>query len=180
MRSLDCPDDLAEFAASAALFWRFLSDWVRIVADHDLSSRIVVSHIRKATMGDRAYRNTQPFIRELSGSVHLFAGDSRRQGFPVVVLLPRRRNGCGTGLLRPARSNAFRLDRAWGSSLTGVTHGGARFVRGGTEGAGHRELSLLGRRHPFRSRRPPQERKHPKGRASRAGIAAPILLAGFQ
>jgi hypothetical protein len=60
MRSLDCPDDLAEFAASAALFWRFLSDWVRIVADHDLSSRTVVSHIRKATMGDRAYRNTQP------------------------------------------------------------------------------------------------------------------------
>lgn len=79
VRSLDCPDDLAEFAASAALFWRFLSDWVRIVADHDLSSRIVVSHIRKATMGDRAHRNTQPFIRELSGSVHLFAHNGWQQ-----------------------------------------------------------------------------------------------------
>lgn len=39
-------------------------DWVRFIADHDLRSQIVVSHIRKATtMGERAYRNTQPFTQ---------------------------------------------------------------------------------------------------------------------
>ncbi|TWI17470.1 class II glutamine amidotransferase [Mesorhizobium tianshanense] len=49
------------------------SDWIRFVEDHDLRSHIVMSHIRKATMGERSYRNTQPFTRELGGRVHLFA-----------------------------------------------------------------------------------------------------------
>lgn len=49
------------------------SDWVRFLADQNMRSRIVISHIRKATMGERAYRNTQPFTRELAGRVHLFA-----------------------------------------------------------------------------------------------------------
>jgi predicted glutamine amidotransferase len=49
------------------------SDWLRFLADHDVRSHIVISHIRKATMGERAYRNTQPFTRELAGRMHLFA-----------------------------------------------------------------------------------------------------------
>lgn len=49
------------------------SDWVRFIRDHDLRSRIVIAHIRKATMGERAYRNAQPFVRELAGRMHLFA-----------------------------------------------------------------------------------------------------------
>jgi len=49
------------------------SDWVRFIRDHDLRSPMVIAHIRKATMGEPAYRNTQPFARELAGRVHLFA-----------------------------------------------------------------------------------------------------------
>ena len=49
------------------------SDWLRFLGDHSLRSNIVIAHIRTATMGARAYRNTQPFIRELGGRVHFFA-----------------------------------------------------------------------------------------------------------
>jgi len=34
------------------------SDWVRFVREHDLRSPIVVAHVRRATMGERSYRNT--------------------------------------------------------------------------------------------------------------------------
>ena len=49
------------------------SDWVRFVRDHALRSNIVIAHVRTATVGSRAYRNTQPFIRELAGRTHMFA-----------------------------------------------------------------------------------------------------------
>ena len=49
------------------------SDWVRFIRDHALRSNIVIAHVRTATMGARVYRNTQPFIRELGGRMHLFA-----------------------------------------------------------------------------------------------------------
>lgn len=49
------------------------SDWVRFIRDHALRSSIVVAHVRTATVGSRAYRNTQPFVRELAGRMHLFA-----------------------------------------------------------------------------------------------------------
>lgn len=49
------------------------SDWVRFIRDHALRSNIVIAHVRTATVGSRAYRNTQPFIRELSGRTHMFA-----------------------------------------------------------------------------------------------------------
>ena len=49
------------------------SDWVRFIRDHALRSNIVIAHVRTATMGGRAYRNTQPFVRELAGRMHLFA-----------------------------------------------------------------------------------------------------------
>ncbi len=49
------------------------SDWVRFVRDHDLRSSIAMAHIRRATVGEPAYRNTQPFARELAGRMHLFA-----------------------------------------------------------------------------------------------------------
>lgn len=34
---------------------------------------MVMAHIRHASMGERAYRNTQPFGRELAGRMHIFA-----------------------------------------------------------------------------------------------------------
>ena len=43
------------------------SAWVRFIRDHDPRSRTVVAHVRRATMGDRAYRNTQPFIEREPG-----------------------------------------------------------------------------------------------------------------
>ncbi|MCZ4287255.1 class II glutamine amidotransferase [Hoeflea alexandrii] len=49
------------------------SDWLRFVGQHDLRSNIVMAHIRKATMGTPAYRNAQPFVRELAGRMHSFA-----------------------------------------------------------------------------------------------------------
>jgi len=49
------------------------SDWVGFLREHDLRSSIVMAHIRKATMGEPAYRNAQPFSRELVGRMHLFA-----------------------------------------------------------------------------------------------------------
>ena len=49
------------------------SEWVRFLKQHDIRSPIVIAHIRRATMGARSYRNTQPFARELAGRMHLFA-----------------------------------------------------------------------------------------------------------
>lgn len=49
------------------------SDWIGFIESHDLRSRIVVSHIRKATVGRRVLENTQPFCRELGGRWHIFA-----------------------------------------------------------------------------------------------------------
>ncbi len=49
------------------------SQWVQFVEQVEPRSTMVVSHIRKATQGDIAIRNTQPFSRELGGSMHVFA-----------------------------------------------------------------------------------------------------------
>lgn len=49
------------------------SDWVRFIEMQDIRSAIVMAHIRKATMGELAYRNAQPFVRELAGRAHIFA-----------------------------------------------------------------------------------------------------------
>jgi len=49
------------------------SPLVRCVADRGLRSGTVISHIRHATQGAIALRNTQPFAREVGGRIHLFA-----------------------------------------------------------------------------------------------------------
>lgn len=56
------------------------SPCLRFVAAQEFRGETVISHIRKATQGVVAVRNTQPFFRELGGRVHLFAhnGDLRR------------------------------------------------------------------------------------------------------
>jgi len=58
------------------------SDWIGFLERHDLRSAMVMAHIRHATMGDRAYRNTQPFGRELAGRMHLFAHNGWLPGLP--------------------------------------------------------------------------------------------------
>jgi glutamine amidotransferase len=56
------------------------SPWIRCLAQRGLGGRIVLAHIRRATQGDVALRNTQPFQRELGGRVHLFAHNGRLAG----------------------------------------------------------------------------------------------------
>ena len=48
------------------------SEWMDFLRHHQHRSRYVISHIRKATQGERALRNTQPFSRELHGYRHVF------------------------------------------------------------------------------------------------------------
>ncbi len=48
------------------------SPTVNFIQQNAFSSKIVLSHIRLATQGEVALRNTQPFQRELCGRVHLF------------------------------------------------------------------------------------------------------------
>ncbi|WP_036300053.1 class II glutamine amidotransferase [Methylomarinum vadi] len=63
------------------------SDLVRYIERHAPPSQLVVSHIRRATRGEPALRNTQPFVRELGGYTHVFAhngelgGIERRRDF---------------------------------------------------------------------------------------------------
>jgi len=49
------------------------SPLMRFMEHQGLRTRMALSHIRLATFGDRALRNTQPFLRELGGHMHAFA-----------------------------------------------------------------------------------------------------------
>lgn len=57
------------------------SPLVRYVADRGLRSGTVISHIRHATQGAVALRNTQPFAREVGGRIHLFAHNGNLEDF---------------------------------------------------------------------------------------------------
>jgi glutamine amidotransferase len=69
------------------------SPCARFVAERAYRGRTVISHIRKATRGEVALRNTQPFVRELGGRLHVFAhnGDLTRNGTPDDLELGRHR-----------------------------------------------------------------------------------------
>ncbi len=56
------------------------SPCILFIRDQRYPSKLVVSHIRKATIGDVRLPNTQPFCRETGGRMHLFAhnGDLER------------------------------------------------------------------------------------------------------
>lgn len=160
------------------------SDWVRFIADHDLRSQIVVSHIRKATTMASAPIET-PSRSSRTGGLRppvraqwLVARNPGSRELSVGGLLPGRRNGLRTCLLRPARANAFHLDYAWNRSAASRTHSSSRFVRGRAEDARTRKFPLLGWRYPVRSWRPPQERQHGKSQCCRIGVSPAILFAG--
>ncbi len=53
----------------AAAFSRELS----FLQSHHRSTSCGISHIRRATIGEKSWLNTQPFIRELAGYSHVFA-----------------------------------------------------------------------------------------------------------
>jgi len=48
------------------------SEWMEFLRIHQTPSRRIISHIRHATVGPRALKNTQPFSRELGGQRHVF------------------------------------------------------------------------------------------------------------
>lgn len=56
------------------------SAWVDFLETRRIRSRIVLAHIRHATQGTVALRNTQPFARELGGRRHVFAHNGNLQG----------------------------------------------------------------------------------------------------
>ncbi len=49
------------------------SAFARVLEDHDFHSTLVLAHVRRASRGPVALANTQPFVRELGGRVHVFA-----------------------------------------------------------------------------------------------------------
>jgi glutamine amidotransferase len=53
---------------------------MEFVKEQHFRSNIVVSHIRKATMGAIELANTQPFARELGGRMHVFAHNGELEG----------------------------------------------------------------------------------------------------
>ena len=63
----DCDVRLIKDAAPA-----FASPWIGFVEGLSLRSTLVLAHIRRATRGAVALRNTHPFMRELGGRQHVF------------------------------------------------------------------------------------------------------------
>ncbi len=53
---------------------------VRCIEKFSPSSQLTVAHIRLATQGEVALRNTQPFIREMGGYTHVFAHNGKLAG----------------------------------------------------------------------------------------------------
>lgn len=60
------------------------SDLVHYIERHGPPSDLVISHIRFASLGERALRNTQPFVRELGGRRHVFAHNGDLEGVDRV------------------------------------------------------------------------------------------------
>jgi len=67
------------------------SAWLRFIERNRLPSRFVLSHIRRATQGAVALRNTQPFIRELGGRIHAFAHNGSLSGIESEAARGARR-----------------------------------------------------------------------------------------
>jgi len=49
------------------------SPWLGFIEQQSLPTRLLISHVRRATCGGNSHANTQPFLRELGGRMHLFA-----------------------------------------------------------------------------------------------------------
>lgn len=58
------------------------SPLLEFIEQQSLPTRLLISHIRRATVGPNALANTQPFARELGGRMHLFAHNG---GFAGIV-----------------------------------------------------------------------------------------------
>jgi glutamine amidotransferase len=98
------------------------SGLVRFMEANGPPSKLVLSHIRLATQGEPALRNTQPFQRELGGRTHVFAHNGN---LPAI----RERCRLGTSRFTPIGETdsefAFcclleRLDALWTAANGGL------------------------------------------------------------
>ncbi|MEA3410627.1 MAG: class II glutamine amidotransferase [Pseudomonadota bacterium] len=60
---------------------------LRFIRTHHYRSRLVIAHLRYATEGEPRLRNTQPFFRELGGTMHAFAHNGDLKGLRQSGLL---------------------------------------------------------------------------------------------
>jgi glutamine amidotransferase len=58
---------------------------VQFIQDNPFATRVAISHVRKATQGEVALRNCQPFVRELGGLWHTFAHNGDLSGIERVA-----------------------------------------------------------------------------------------------
>ena len=56
------------------------SPLVRFLEQQGPSTTLAISHIRRATLGAVTFSNTQPFVRELAGRMHVFAHNGHLPG----------------------------------------------------------------------------------------------------
>jgi glutamine amidotransferase len=49
------------------------SSWLHFIEERRIPTRLMISHIRRATRGAKTHANAQPFQRELGGRTHVFA-----------------------------------------------------------------------------------------------------------
>ena len=60
------------------------SPWLGYIERHSQPTRLLISHIRRATCGGNSLANTQPFVRELGGHMHLFAHNGGFDGIDAL------------------------------------------------------------------------------------------------
>jgi len=63
------------------------SEWMEFLRNHQHESNCVISHIRYATQGKVALKNTQPYSRELGGQRHVFCHNGNLSDFNFKVHL---------------------------------------------------------------------------------------------
>jgi len=86
-----------------------------LIEDLGLASKLVLTHIRKATHGGISLPNTQPFARELGGRLHVFAHNGELDGFEALprMALGRQRPIGETDSERAFCNLLHRLEPVW-------------------------------------------------------------------
>lgn len=67
------------------------SAWLAFIERRGVASSLILSHIRRATMGVICLANTQPFIRELGGRMHVLAHNGRLDGIEAQYAATQQR-----------------------------------------------------------------------------------------
>jgi glutamine amidotransferase len=123
---------------------------------HRHPTHLLISHIRRATVGGNNLANTQPFVRELGGRVHLFAHNGGFHGIEALFARSVHRfHLVGEGAT--ARGAACRRQS----------------LRRRDAAARHRQLPLQRRRVRLRPRPSPHAGRRYRAAAEPPGAASP-------